>query len=477
MIKKQSSIYRHCLLALILPFCQANTINQQNQFISNKNLLRSASTPMPTDSHDYPFGRLLELQEGSNIVTEDLSTRYKPKACEYFDYNHYNQRQYSENANDNPLSSEIENNLNLASIIGSDNRTKVNDPKSSLYLPTAFILITYNNVYNQKTKSYDTRKFIGSAFLEGWNLAVTAGHCVYGDVTDSGDYEDNTDNPRFASKIEFFFGAESYADIQKGSAYQYYAVAEEVSIESAYYIEPKFPQDWAAVKLDRNIGNKTWWYGKIENWYQDNASIYTCGYPGDKPEGTMWEVSGKLVKKESDFLYNFDLDVMGGQSGSPLFKGSNNKSGYVCGIATFGSPEHNGGTIFSDLVYSFLNSFVTSDTSRDYAYEYLSLSSLGNSEHTWSIRVTNNTSKIIRCHYNKKMCFNNDAAAWNLSNVDDIIIRPYGYQDIQISENWFATSVAVCYEYMNKKVITYADNLSNNGLREYHNLKELKKGA
>lgn len=150
MIKKQSSIYRHCLLVLILPFCQVNTINQQNQFISNKNLLRSASTPMPTDSHDYPFGRLLELQEGSNIVTEDLSTRYKPKACEYFDYNHYNQRQYSENANDNPLSSEIESNLNLASIIGSDNRTKVNDPKSSLYLPTAFILITYNNVYNQK---------------------------------------------------------------------------------------------------------------------------------------------------------------------------------------------------------------------------------------------------------------------------------------------------------------------------------------
>lgn len=28
---------------------------------------------MPADSHDYPVGRMLELQEGSNIVTEDLS--------------------------------------------------------------------------------------------------------------------------------------------------------------------------------------------------------------------------------------------------------------------------------------------------------------------------------------------------------------------------------------------------------------------
>lgn len=59
MIKKQSSRYRHCLLVLILPFCQANTINQQNQFISNKNLLRSASTPTPTDSHDYPVWKIV----------------------------------------------------------------------------------------------------------------------------------------------------------------------------------------------------------------------------------------------------------------------------------------------------------------------------------------------------------------------------------------------------------------------------------
>lgn len=28
---------------------------------------------MPTDSHDYPFGRMLKLQKESNIVTEDFS--------------------------------------------------------------------------------------------------------------------------------------------------------------------------------------------------------------------------------------------------------------------------------------------------------------------------------------------------------------------------------------------------------------------
>ena len=27
---------------------------------------------MPADSHDYPAGRMLELQERSNIVTEDF---------------------------------------------------------------------------------------------------------------------------------------------------------------------------------------------------------------------------------------------------------------------------------------------------------------------------------------------------------------------------------------------------------------------
>lgn len=28
---------------------------------------------MPTNSHDYPVGRMLELQKESNIVTEDFS--------------------------------------------------------------------------------------------------------------------------------------------------------------------------------------------------------------------------------------------------------------------------------------------------------------------------------------------------------------------------------------------------------------------
>ena len=59
----------------------------------------------------------------------------------------------------------------------------IGDAKQSPYLPTAKILMTYYNVYNNATKKYETMRYTGTAFLEGPNLAVTAGHCMYGDVT------------------------------------------------------------------------------------------------------------------------------------------------------------------------------------------------------------------------------------------------------------------------------------------------------
>ena len=46
--------------------------------------------------------------------------------------------------------------------------------------------------------------FIGTGFLEGPDLLVTAGHCLYGDVTNSGDYEDHINNPRFADEIYYY---------------------------------------------------------------------------------------------------------------------------------------------------------------------------------------------------------------------------------------------------------------------------------
>ena len=50
----------------VVPMCESG----RNILAKHK---KSASTPMPADSHDYAVGRMLKLQEGSNIVTEDFS--------------------------------------------------------------------------------------------------------------------------------------------------------------------------------------------------------------------------------------------------------------------------------------------------------------------------------------------------------------------------------------------------------------------
>lgn len=68
--------------------------------------------------------------------------------------------------------------------------------------------------------------------MEGSNIAVTAGHCVYSDVTDSGAYEDDIDNPRFPDKIEFYFGISNSSEIS--SSYPYYAEAKVLNIVIIY---------------------------------------------------------------------------------------------------------------------------------------------------------------------------------------------------------------------------------------------------
>ena len=45
----------------------------------------------------------------------------------------------------------------------------------------------------------------------------------------------------------------------------------------------------------------------------------TCGYPGDKPDRTMWHAVGPLEELDEDFLY-YSIPTVKGQSGSPIIK-------------------------------------------------------------------------------------------------------------------------------------------------------------
>lgn len=75
--------------------------------------------------------------------------------------------------------------------------------------------------------------------------------------------------------------------------------------------------------------------------------------------------------------------------------------------------------------------------------------------------------------YNSTMCYDNDAKHWsNLANVRAIVsISPYGYQNVEISENWFATTIVASFFKGSHRIITYANSLNQNGtLSQYQSV-------
>ncbi len=256
------------------------------------------------------------------------------------------------------IPSEFANSIMPTSILGDDNRTRVSNPKVWPYLPTCHILVTYKHIYSSVRKEYVDRYFIGTGFMEGPNLLVTAGHCVYGDVTEAGtEFDDNKDNPRFPDLVQVYAGIDGLGE--ETESYEYYAEASFINIQKNYYENVSLDYDWAALELDRYLGNRTGYYGRINNWYSKGAEVYSYGYPGDKEgkeDTTMWETHGKLLKKTT-YQYSYDFDTVGGQSGSPIFMTYDDGVAYVCGIHTHGGSS-NGGTIFNSFIMNYLRSIV-----------------------------------------------------------------------------------------------------------------------
>ena len=69
-------------------------------------------------------------------------------------------------------------------------------------------------------------------------------------------------------------------------------------------------------------------------------------------------------------------------------------------------------------------------------------------------------------YYNSLMCFDNDAKGWTsqLKNWKNNKVTIYynDYKDVVISENWFATTIAISYVARNTRYITYANGLQSN---------------
>ena len=97
-------------------------------------------------------------------------------------------------------------------------------------------------------------------------------------------------------------------------------------------------------------------------------------------------------------------------------------------------------------------------------YTYLSLDIVSKSGSTWKIRIRNPLNRAVTVQYNSKMCNLGDAENWTgLSDIQSVSISGFSSTTVEISENWFATSITCSYVSDGVRLITYANQLNTNG--------------
>jgi hypothetical protein len=125
--------------------------------------------------------------------------------------------------------------------------------------------------------------------------------------------------------------------------------------------------DWAVLTLDRTIGNKTGWLGRMTLNFTDPiyyGTLHTAGYPGDLDLGeNMYYVSDTGADAD-EYNHWYWMDTFGGQSGSPIWTEING-TGYILSVHAYeyvGGAYANFGTRLNQDKYDQINTWLAADT-------------------------------------------------------------------------------------------------------------------
>ena len=179
------------------------------------------------------------------------------------------------------------------SVCGNDERVQVQPMTSPPYNWICSLLIesAVGNIY------------LASGFkihLPGVNRTaiVTSGHCTY-------------INGAYAAKITVQFPGQAAIEVGRDGLY---AAPEYIKDGSEDHDYGLILLPTCAVLCDDGFG----WSTIVEDEELNKRLVTNCGYPGDKPQGTLWITGGKISKYTSNRIFYMN-DTMGGQSGSPVY--------------------------------------------------------------------------------------------------------------------------------------------------------------
>lgn len=219
----------------------------------------------------------------------------------------------------------------LEVILGTDERVRVTNTQDYPYRCICSLLITAQN----------GSEWVGTGWLVGPRLVLTAGHCVY--MADEGGW---------AARIEVIPGRDGTEQPFKS------VVATDLRSVTGWTVDGNRDFDYGAILLPetQRYGDQLGWFGYAarEDDYLRGIDLNLAGYPGDggkdHVDGTMWW-DHRRVKEVNEKQITYEIDTYGGQSGSPVWEMDATGDRMGVAIHTWGTSTSNGGTRITSEVF------------------------------------------------------------------------------------------------------------------------------
>lgn len=186
----------------------------------------------------------------------------------------------------------------------------------------------------------DNSVWIGTGWFIGSHTLMTAGHVVY--IKNSG----VPGRDGWVKSINVMPG-------RNGSTLPYGSVTStNFRSVDGWVNSGNENYDYGAIIIPTELGNTVGWFGF--GVYSDSdlrsATGNISGYPGDKPAGTQWYAYRQIASVNSLKVY-YDIDTVGGQSGSAVYRIINGER-YGIAIHAYGGATTNSGTRIITPVYN-----------------------------------------------------------------------------------------------------------------------------